>query len=91
MEPGKEVSGKVTLKHVYEIAKMKHKDPALELHTLEEVCRLVIRTARSCGIEVVHDLDPKEYEQFLSERKIVESEQKKLLQEKKEAKMLRTG
>lgn len=91
MEPGREVAGKVSLKHVYEIAKIKHKDPPLELHTLEEVCRLVIRTARSCGIEVVRELDPKDYGQFLEDRKGIVDEQKKMLQEKKEAKMLRTG
>lgn len=52
---------------------------------------MIIGTARSCGIEVVRDLDPKEYEEFLKERAVIIENQKKELQEKKEAKMLRTG
>jgi large subunit ribosomal protein L11 len=58
---------------------------------MEEMCLMICGIARSCGIQVVKDLDPKEYEQFLIERKEIEEQQKKELQEKKEAKMLRTG
>ncbi|XP_023025394.2 mitochondrial ribosomal protein L11 [Leptinotarsa decemlineata] len=91
MEPGREISGKITLKHVYEIAKIKQEDPTLEVKTLEEVCKMIIGVARSCGIEIVEKQDPTEYGEFLAERKVVEENQKKELQEKKEAKMLRTG
>lgn len=91
MDSGKEVAGKVTLKHVYEIAKIKQEDFFLQTVPLQELCRLVIGTARSCGIQVVRDLDPKEYEEFLIERKEIVEQQKKELQEKKEAKMLRTA
>ncbi|CAG9820951.1 unnamed protein product [Phaedon cochleariae] len=91
MEPGKETSGKVTLKHIYEIAQIKQTDPTLEVKTLEELCKMIVGVAKSCGIEVVNDLDPQEYGQFLIERKEIEERQKKELQEKKEAKMLRTG
>lgn len=90
MEPGKETSGKITLKHIYEIAKIKGVDPPLECKSEFELCNMLIGIARSCGIEVVKDLDPKEYSEFLAERKTIEVEQKKALQEKKEAKMLRT-
>lgn len=58
---------------------------------MERICKMIIGTARSCGIEVVRDLDPKEYEEFLKERAVIIENQKKELQEKKEAKMLRTG
>lgn len=37
------------------------------------------------------DLDPVEYGKFLEERKAIVEEQKKELQEKKEARMLRTA
>lgn len=37
------------------------------------------------------DLDAKDYEAFLQERQLVIDEQKRELQEKREAKMLRTG
>jgi hypothetical protein len=53
---------------------------------MEEMCLMICGIARSCGIQVVKDLDPKEYEQFLIERKEIEEQQKKELQEKKEAK-----
>ncbi|GJQ78383.1 hypothetical protein Trydic_g22209 [Trypoxylus dichotomus] len=88
---GNEVAGKITLKHIYEIAQLKKQDPTLETKSLQEVCAMMIGVAKSCGIEVVKDLNPKEYGQFLIERKTIVEQQKKELQEKKEAKMLRTG
>ncbi|CAH0728389.1 unnamed protein product, partial [Brenthis ino] len=91
MEPIREICGKVTLKHIYEIAKIKAQDPPLEWKPLKEICVMLIATARTCGIEVVKELDAKEYAQFLEERKIKIEEQKKMLQEKREAKMLRTA
>ena len=60
----------MTLKHIYEIAKLKSQDPSFENVELIRICRLVIGSAHSLGIEVVKgDLDPKEYHQFLEERK----------------------
>ncbi|XP_075982821.1 mitochondrial ribosomal protein L11 [Anticarsia gemmatalis] len=91
MEPVRETCGKITLKHLYEIAKIKQQDPPLEWRPLKEVCVMLIATARSCGIEIVKELDPKEYGEFLEERKKIVEEQKKMLQEKREAKMLRTA
>lgn len=88
---GNEVAGKVTLKHVYEIAKIKREDPMLETKTLEEMCNMIVGVAKSCGIQVVKDLDPVEYREFLLERAVVVEQQMKELQEKKEAKMLRTA
>lgn len=88
---GQEVAGKVTLKHIYEIAVIKSTDPPLALKTLEEICNMLVGIARSCGIEVVKELKADEYEQFMNERKVIVENQKKELQEKREAKMLRTG
>lgn len=88
---GQEIAGKVTLKHIYEIAKIKSEDPPLQVYNLEEICKLVIATAKSCGIEVVRELDAKEYGEFLKERAEIVEQQKKELQEKKEAKLLRSG
>ncbi|XP_071454013.1 large ribosomal subunit protein uL11m [Hetaerina americana] len=90
MEPGREICGKITLKHVYEIAIIKSEDPPLSVFSLEQICNMIIGIAHSCGIEVVKDLDPKEYGDFLNERKVVVENQKKELQEKREAKLLRT-
>lgn len=55
------------------------------------MCTMLVGTARTCGIEVKRDIDPEEYRQFLDERKIVIEQQRKELQEKREAKMLRTA
>jgi len=86
-----EVAGKVTLRHVYEIAKIKQQDPPLRILSLETICKQIIGIARTCGIQVVHSLDALEYGKFLQERKIIEEGQLKDLQAKKEARMLRTG
>ena len=51
--PGKEFVGQVTLKHVYEIAKIKHTELRLSGLTLEGLCKTVIAPARSIGVEVV--------------------------------------
>ncbi|XP_022123290.1 39S ribosomal protein L11, mitochondrial [Pieris rapae] len=91
MEPVKEMCGKITIKHIYEIAKIKSQDPPLEWRSLKEICVMLLSQARTCGIEVVRDLDPKEYGEFLNDRKTIVEEQKKQLQEKREAKMLRTA
>lgn len=56
-QPGAEIAvGTVTLKHVYEIAKIKSKDDHLAHIPLESMCRSIIGTASTCGIQVVKDL-----------------------------------
>ncbi|KAI7871169.1 50S ribosomal protein L11 [Spinellus fusiger] len=52
--PGTEVAGKVTLKHIYEIAKLKQEDANLKHLSLESICGSIIGVAKSVGIEVVH-------------------------------------
>lgn len=91
MNPTKEVAGKITLKHLYEIALIKSKDPPNALMSMKEMCQMLVGVARTCGIEIVRELDPVEYGKFLEERAVIVEAQKKELQEKREAKMLRTG
>jgi large subunit ribosomal protein L11 len=91
MFPKKEVAGKITLKHLYEIAAVKMQDPPNALLSHEQMCEMLVGVARTCGIQIVRDLDPEEYGRFLEQRKDVVEQQKKELQEKREAKMLRTG
>ena len=55
------------------------------------MCEMLVGIARTCGIKVVREMDPKEYGEFLTERKEVVEQQRRELQEKREAKMLRTG
>lgn len=52
---------------------------------------MLVNIARTCGIKIVKELKAEDYAQFLEERKVVVEEQRKELQEKREAKMLRTG
>nr|CAG4642181.1 EOG090X0I63 [Eurycercus lamellatus] len=91
MNPYGEVAGKVTLKHIYEIAKIKQQDASLSTESLENICKQLIACAQTCGIKVVPKLDAKEYSQFLVERKEIVEEQLRELQAKKEARMLRTA
>ena len=82
----------MTLRHIYEIALIKSEDPCWENIPLQRICRAVIGTAHTCGIEVVKgDLDPVEYGQFLDERRAVVSQQEADLQEAKAAKLLRVA
>lgn len=52
---------------------------------------MLVGVARSCGIKIVKELNAEDYGKFLEERKKIVEEQKRELQEKREAKMLRTG
>ncbi|XP_015747645.1 PREDICTED: 39S ribosomal protein L11, mitochondrial-like [Acropora digitifera] len=56
-KPGREISGTVTLKQVYEIAKIKKRDATCKNVPLRSVCRSVIGSARSMGIQVVPGRD----------------------------------
>ena len=51
--PVLEVVGKVTLKQVYEIASIKKTDMHLNHIPLEHLCRSVVGSARSMGLEVI--------------------------------------
>lgn len=50
---GSEVVGEVSLKHIYEIAKVKCMDEGLKPLGEERVARSIIGSARSLGINVV--------------------------------------
>lgn len=91
MSPGKEIAGKISLRHLYEIAAIKLQDPPNALLTLEQMTQMLVGVARSCGVEIVKRLDEKEYEQFLEQRKLIVEQQRADLQEKREAKMLRAA
>lgn len=51
--PGKETVGTVSLKHVYEIAKIKQSELRLSGLSLEGLCRSIIYQAKSIGISVI--------------------------------------
>ena len=52
-EPGHEVVGEVTLKQIYEIAKVKQADPNLQRIPLQSIVSQIINSTRSMGINVV--------------------------------------
>ena len=57
--PGHESGGRVSVKYVYEIAKIKQKtDPDLAEHDIEGICRQILGTCKAMGIDVVEDTLP---------------------------------
>ena len=53
MSPGKESVGQVSLKHVYDIAKIKQSELRLSGLPLEGLCRSVIAQAKTIGVTVI--------------------------------------
>lgn len=90
VHPGREVAGYITLRHLYEIAKIKLQDPPNALLTHKQMCQMLVGVARTCGVEVVRNLDAEEYAKFLAERKVIVAQQKAALEEEREAKMMRS-
>ncbi|KAK6622907.1 hypothetical protein RUM43_008758 [Polyplax serrata] len=85
-------AGKLTIKHVYEIAKIKHEDPfeKYQLFELDQVVKRVKLIADNMGIEVTRDLDAAEYEEFLKARFAYLEELDRKLEEERLAKLQRT-
>eukprot|EP00056_Hartaetosiga_gracilis_P016631 m.5556 g.5556 ORF g.5556 m.5556 type:complete len:151 (-) comp4374_c0_seq1:28-480(-) len=54
-KPGKETVGSVTLRQVYEIATVKSQDEKFRNTPLQGVCKCIIGSARSMGLNVVAD------------------------------------
>ncbi|KAK9678665.1 hypothetical protein RND81_11G226000 [Saponaria officinalis] len=54
---GHVVVSSVTVKHVYEIAKVKKNDPGCSHLSIESICKSIVGTANSMGIKVVNHLD----------------------------------
>lgn len=52
--PGKTSVGSISLKHVYEIAKIKQTDQRHSHMSLESICKGVIGVAKTMGIDVVY-------------------------------------
>ena len=56
-DAGHSSAGQVTIKHVYEIAKIKQQDPGSTYMSLESVSKSILGTARSMGIIVTRELE----------------------------------
>ncbi|KAF5204760.1 mitochondrial ribosomal protein L11 [Thalictrum thalictroides] len=55
--PGHIVASTLTLKHIYEIAKIKQSNPYYPYMSLESISKSIIGTANSIGIKVQKELD----------------------------------
>ncbi|EUB59938.1 39S ribosomal protein L11 [Echinococcus granulosus] len=97
-----EVSGQLTLKHIYEIAVLKSEDAALRTTSLQAICASLIAEAHRMGIEVLSreeeaavrkdpDSAASAYAEFLRRRDEEVAQRKKALEEKKQAKMMRVS
>lgn len=53
--PGKEAVGYVTVKEVFEIAKIKQQDEHMKATPLDSIAKSVVGTARTMGLDVVRD------------------------------------
>ncbi|KAI8803213.1 ribosomal protein L11 [Cladochytrium replicatum] len=53
-KPGSETVGTLSLKHVYELAKIKHNDPTMQHMPLRNVAAEIVGQARSIGVTIVH-------------------------------------
>ena len=51
--PGHEITATISLKHVYEIAKIKSTDEHMKIIPLESIARMIVGSARSLGVQVV--------------------------------------
>ncbi|THG98557.1 hypothetical protein EW026_g3650 [Hermanssonia centrifuga] len=52
-KPGHGVAGTVSLKHIYEIAKIKARDDNVKHLRLEAIARTIVGTAKTLGVQVV--------------------------------------
>jgi len=86
---GKQVAGIITLKHVYEIAKIKGTDHEFALLTEEEMCKKIILAAKPIGIKVVKDISVQEFAEHQIERAAEIEEEERALEEQRMSKMLR--
>lgn len=87
---GGEIAGKLSLKHIYEIAQIKSKDEWYDCVPLPKICQEIIDEARYMGFEVVKHLDEEEYASFLKYREGVIQEQIKLIEERRQQRLQRT-
>jgi len=66
-------------------------DPPNALLTLQQMCQMIVGIASTCGIEIVREIDPVEYKQFLKDREASIAEYQEKLRLLKESKILRTN
>ncbi|OAF67458.1 39S ribosomal protein L11, mitochondrial [Intoshia linei] len=88
-QPGKEIAGIITLKHVYEIAKIKSSDIIWKNKPLQSICTAIIATCHSMGIQIRKSISDEELMTFYQEREKVVAEQEAKVLAEKQAKLTR--
>lgn len=91
MNPMEETAGILSLKHVYEIAVIKSKDPLYDCVPLKKICEEIITYCYKCGVKVVDKIDEEKYVKFVNERREIVANQLKELEDLKQSKLLRTA
>lgn len=86
-----EIAGKLTLKHVYEIAMIKSKDEWYDCVPLQKIVQEIVDEARYMGFEVVKHLDEDEYGKFLEYRQGVIQEQIQLIEDRRQKRLQRSA
>lgn len=89
MNPMEETSGILSLKHVYEIALVKSKDPLYDCVPLKKICEDIIEAAYRAGVKIVKHIDEEKYVKFVEERRNIVEQQLKELENIKQSKLLR--
>ncbi|XP_046911773.2 mitochondrial ribosomal protein L11 [Dermatophagoides farinae] len=91
MDQSQETAGILSLKHVYEIAQVKSKDPLYDCVPLKKICEEIIEEAFHCGVKVVDRIDEHKYMDFMKQRHEIVAKQLKELEDLKQSKLLRTA
>ncbi|KAL3210420.1 hypothetical protein MRX96_037171 [Rhipicephalus microplus] len=71
--------------------KIKSQDSIYDCVPLQDICKEVMLLAYRCGVKVVKSLSAEEYREFREAREPVVKEQLAALEEKRQAKLLRTA
>lgn len=73
------IVGKITLMHVYEIARVKieQEDYKIRDYTMKMMCELVASQCYELGVQIVPHLDADEYQEFLETQKREEEEKQR--------------
>jgi len=79
---GVDSPGLLSIKHIYEIAKLKHEEINQRTKTIEEVCVELLQWCHKLNIKVQHEVTMEQMAEFLSKRKEYLNQQEILKQNK---------
>ncbi|CAF1125936.1 unnamed protein product [Didymodactylos carnosus] len=89
LKPGEEPGGRISVRHIYEIARIKIQDEPYQGLPLETICRDLVYRAQVLGIEVVKTINVDEHKKYMEDLRILHERQAKEIEEEQQAKLLR--